>query len=36
MGMKLIIPNQEIYMSSIADSSVIIQSSSENMPCPPP
>src|SRR6266567_2605098 len=36
MGMKLIIPNKEIYMSSIADSSVIIQSSSENMPCPPP
>ena len=36
MGMKLIIPNKEVYMSSIADSSVIIQSSSEDVPCPPP
>jgi hypothetical protein len=36
MGMKPIIPNKEVYMSSNVDSSVIIQSSCENVPCPPP
>src|SRR6266566_6013113 len=36
MGMKPIIPIREVYMSSNANSSVIIQSSCENMPCPPP
>jgi hypothetical protein len=35
MGMKPIIPTKEVYMSSIADGSVTIQSSSESVPCPP-
>jgi hypothetical protein len=36
MGMKQIVPNKEVYMTSIADGSVMIQTTSASVPCPPP
>src|SRR5271167_2563284 len=36
MGKNKLFPKQEAYMTSIADGSVIIQSSSQSVPCPPP
>jgi hypothetical protein len=36
MEKKHHLPNKETYMTSIVDSSVMIQTSSESAPCPPP
>src|SRR5579859_7157786 len=36
MGMKPIVPNKEVYMTSIADGSLILQTTPQSVPCTPP